>query len=34
MLLEGMTVQDAVSQTAADIGPDPTYAGELRVLTG
>ena len=33
-LIEGMTVKDAVTKTASEVGPDPTYAGELRVLTG
>jgi hypothetical protein len=33
MLLEGMPVQQAVSQTASEVGPDPVFAGELLVLT-
>lgn len=27
------SVEDAVQQTAQEVGPDPAYAGELRVLT-
>lgn len=34
LLLEDVPVEDAVSQTAAEVGPDPVYEGELRVLTG
>lgn len=34
LLEDGATVEDAVSQTAAEVGPDPAYDGELRVLTG
>ena len=34
LLLESMTLEDAVSQTASEVGPDPNYDGELRVLTG
>lgn len=33
LLLEGLTPTDAVSQTAAEVGPDPTCEGELRILT-
>lgn len=33
-LKDGMSIQDAVSKTAAEVGPDPTYAGALLVLTG
>lgn len=32
LLLEGLTTADAVAQTAAEIGPDPFYGAELRVL--
>ncbi len=34
LLIEGLSVQEAVDQTSAEIGPDPAYDGELRVLTG
>lgn len=33
-LADGMTLQDAVTTTSTEVGPDPTYAGELRILTG
>jgi hypothetical protein len=33
LLIEGLPVEEAVSQTAAEVGPDPVYEGELRVLT-
>lgn len=33
LLLEGLATSEAVSQTAAEVGPDPTYEGELRILT-
>ncbi len=32
LLLEGLTTADAVGRTAAEIGPDPLFEGELRVL--
>jgi hypothetical protein len=32
-LIEKESVQQAVQQTANEVGPDPTYDGELRVLT-
>ncbi|MDP2950392.1 MAG: hypothetical protein Q8P22_12755 [Chloroflexota bacterium] len=32
LLLDGLTVGDAVAQTAAEVGPDPFYGAELRVL--
>jgi hypothetical protein len=32
-LIDGESVQNAVQQTANEVGPDPTYQGELRVLT-
>ncbi len=34
LLTEGMEVEEAVQRTADEIGPDPSYEGELRVLTG
>ena len=33
LLLVGLNTTDAVSRTAAEMGPDPVYDGELRVLT-
>jgi hypothetical protein len=33
LLLEGQSIEDAVSQTSSEIGPDPAYDGELRVIT-
>lgn len=32
LLLDGLTIADAVSQTAAEVGPDPSYGGSLLVL--
>lgn len=32
LLVEGLPTAEAVSRTAADVGPDPAYEGELRVL--
>ena len=32
-LIDKESVQQAVQQTANEVGPDPNYAGELRVLT-
>ncbi len=32
LLIEGLTVPDAVAQTRAEVGPDPSYGAELRVL--
>lgn len=32
LLVDNLPVEDAVAQTAAEIGPDPVYEGELRVL--
>jgi hypothetical protein len=32
-LIDKESVQQAVQQTASEVGPDPTYQGELRVLT-
>ena len=32
VLVEGLPVGDAVAQTAAELGPDPSYGAELRVL--
>jgi hypothetical protein len=31
-LTEGLPLADAVAQTAAEVGPDPSYGAELRVL--
>ncbi len=33
MLIEGLDTADAVAQTAAELGPDPYFGAELRVLT-
>jgi len=33
LLLEGLTPEDAVSRTAAEVGPDPSHGAELRILT-
>ena len=32
VLIEGQPTSEAVSRTAAELGPDPAYEGELRVL--
>lgn len=32
LLVEGLPTSEAVSRTAAEVGPDPAYKGELRVL--
>ena len=32
LLIEGQPTSEAVTQTAAEVGPDPAYEGELRVL--
>ncbi len=32
LLLEGLNTADAVGRTAAEVGPDPLFEGELRVL--
>lgn len=32
-LLDGMTLEKAVETTADEVGPDPAFAGELRLLT-
>jgi hypothetical protein len=34
LLVEGKPLEQAVAETAAEVGPDPVYEGELRVLTG
>ena len=34
LLIDELPVEDAVAQTAAEVGPDPVYEGELRVLGG
>ena len=33
LLIEGLTVEDAVAQTAAEVGPDPAYGAELRIVS-
>jgi len=33
MLVERLPVEDAVAQTAAEMGPDPVYGAQLKVLT-
>jgi hypothetical protein len=33
LLIEGLPTSEAVSQTAEEVGPDPAYEGELRVMT-
>jgi hypothetical protein len=33
-LTDGMALETAVQTTASEVGPDPTYKGELRILTG
>jgi hypothetical protein len=33
LFVEGLTVEDAVSETAAEVGPDPFYEAELRILS-
>lgn len=32
LLFDGLTVAEAVRETAAEVGPDPVYDAELRVL--
>jgi hypothetical protein len=32
LLVDGLPVGEAVAQTAAEVGPDPLYGAELRVL--
>lgn len=34
LVIDGLEVEDAVAQTAAEIGPDPDYGAELRILSG
>jgi len=34
LLVGAVPIADAVAQTAAEVGPDPTYGAELRILTG
>ncbi len=34
LALQGMTPEEAVAQAATDVGPDPVFEAELRVLTG
>jgi hypothetical protein len=33
LLIDDLPIEDAVAQTAAEVGPDPVYEGELRILT-
>ena len=33
LALDGLTSAEAVAQTAAELGPDPSFEAELRVLT-
>jgi len=33
LLIEGLTTEDAVSRTAAELGPDPVFGAELGILT-
>jgi hypothetical protein len=33
MYIDGQAVDDAVQNTADEVGPDPSYDGELRLLT-
>ncbi len=32
-LREGLTIEDAVAQTAAEVGPDPSYNAELQIMS-
>jgi hypothetical protein len=32
LVIDGLPVRDAVAQTSAELGPDPSYGAELRVL--
>jgi len=34
LIIDGLTVEEAVVQTAAETGPDPWYGAELRILLG
>ena len=34
LALQGMTPEDAVAQAVTDVGPDPVFGANLRVLTG
>ena len=34
LLIDDLPVEEAVAQTAAEVGPDPVYEGELRILGG
>lgn len=34
LLIDELTVEEAVTQTAAEVGPDPVFEGELRFLGG
>ena len=33
LVLQGMTPEEAVAQVVTDVGPDPVFGAELRVLT-
>lgn len=33
LLIDDLPIEEAVAQTAAEVGPDPVFEGELRVLT-
>ena len=32
-LREGLTIEDAVTQTAAEVGPDPSFNAELQIMS-
>ena len=32
LLIDDLPVEEAVAQTTAEVGPDPVYEGELRIL--
>jgi hypothetical protein len=34
MLVEGLAAEEAVKQTAAEVGPDPVFGAQLRILAG
>ncbi len=34
MLVDGLDADEAVTRTAAELGPDPVFGAELRILTG
>ncbi len=33
LLIDGLTIEQAVARTMAEVGPDPSYGAELRILT-